>query len=333
MVNQTKKRSRLTESEIKNLRYENIGVKDIPTNALMPNPHNPRFLFDKEPLKELRDSIKKVGILIPLAVYWSTKHRTFIILDGQRRWICAQELGLKTVPANQLAEPNTVQNIVTMFQIHNTREDWELMPTALKLEVLMKELKERGEKKLATLTGLNQVTVSRCKKLLTYERRYQDLMLDFEPSKRMKADFFIELYSVLVDKNVKKMDWFSKNKFVDRMLFKYNNRLGIKAVTDFRKVKQHITNAVKVGMEKEISKRLETFTSDDNRSLDYLQIDYVNVSMAAKKILSDLQKMEDSIENLDTEKFYGEEDLWNTLENLLIVIKEKLREAGRRIKE
>lgn len=107
-----------------------VGVKIVPTNALKPNPHNPRMLFDPKPMKDLRESVEKVGILIPLAVYWSDRDKTFVILDGQRRWMCAQVLGLETVPVNQLAEPDTVQNIVTMFQIHNTREDWELMPTA-----------------------------------------------------------------------------------------------------------------------------------------------------------------------------------------------------------
>src|SRR5436190_20131769 len=104
--------------------------------------------------------------------------------------MCAQDVDLKTIPVNQVAEPTLVQNIVTMFQIHKLREDWELMPTALKLEILMDELRERRDKQLADLTGLDQAVVVRCKKLLSFSRKYQDMMLVPDPSERIKADFF-----------------------------------------------------------------------------------------------------------------------------------------------
>jgi len=105
----------------------------------------------------------------------------------------------------RLPEPTLVQNIVTMFQIHKLRKDWELMPTALKLELLMQELEEKNEKRLAELTGLDEAVVSRCKKLLSYDKRYQDTMLNPDPDKRMKADVFIELYTVRNDRTVNKL--------------------------------------------------------------------------------------------------------------------------------
>ncbi len=66
-----------------------IGVKTIPTGSLVANPHNPRMLFDRIPLQILRESIAKVGILVPLTVYRSAENDSFVILDGQRRWMCA----------------------------------------------------------------------------------------------------------------------------------------------------------------------------------------------------------------------------------------------------
>src|SRR5207245_4036069 len=148
-----------------------------------PNPHNPRMLFERADLHVLRESIDRVGILVPLTVYQEKSTSHYVILDGQRRWICAQDVGLKTIPVNEVAEPTLVQNIVTMFQIHKLRKDWELMPTALKLEVLMSALQERSDKALATLTGLDQAVVARCKKLLSYPKKYQDMMLDPDPDK------------------------------------------------------------------------------------------------------------------------------------------------------
>jgi len=158
------------------------------------------MLFDREPMTVLRESIDKVGILVPPTVYRASGQKTYTILDGQRRWMCAQELKKATVPVNQVAEPSVVQNIVTMFQIHKLREDWELMPTALKVDVLMRELSEKNDRKLAQLTGLAPEMVGRCKKLLSFSKEYQDMMLDPNPKQRVKADFFIELYAVLTDR-------------------------------------------------------------------------------------------------------------------------------------
>lgn len=298
---------------------------------LKPNPHNPRMLFDPKPMKELRESIEKVGILIPLAVYWSDRDKTFVILDGQRRWMCAQVIGLETVPVNQLAEPDTVQNIVTMFQIHNTREDWELMPTALKVEVLMHELQEKTEKRLATLTGLNPAVVSRCKKLLSYDKSYQDLMLNPDPTNRIKADFFIELYTLLVDRNIKAMEWYSKKPFIESMLFKYLYKKGIRAVTDFRLLKQYITNAFQIGKGEIIGRRLYEFVRDHSLTLDYLNLEGAEIAKTLKRTLANVQNFEVSIKEIDVQEMYGSEELWDALEQIVETIRQKLRQAGRRI--
>src|SRR3954466_748981 len=161
-----------------------IGVKQLPINSLKPNPHNPRMLFDRGDMDILKSSIERVGILVPLTVYREAKTGIYRILDGQRRWMCAQEAGLQKIPVNEVSEPSLVQNIVTMFQIHKLRKDWELMPTALKLELLMSELKEKGDKRLAALTGLDEAGVVRCRKLLSYPKRYQDMMLVPAPASR-----------------------------------------------------------------------------------------------------------------------------------------------------
>jgi hypothetical protein len=247
--------------------------------------------------------------------------------------MCAQKLGLKEVPVNQVAEPTLVQNIVTMFQIHQLREDWELMPTALKLEVLMQELNERNDKKLAALCGLNQAVVSRCKKLLSYPKKYQDLMLDPDPDKRVKADFFIELYVVINDRFVNKMTWFSKNKFTQRMLEKYQTgKSGLKSVTDFRVMKQHINNARHAKKDKLITERLQKFCFDDTLTLDYLKIQSADVSAGVRKLLGDIRKIEQAVDEIDVSEYYGEEELWLHLERLLKLIRSKLEAAGRRFK-
>lgn len=308
-----------------------VGVKAIPTDELEPNPHNPRRLFDPAPLDTLKNSIAKVGILVPLTVYWAKSRKTWVILDGQRRWICAKQLRLKTVPANEVAEPSVVENIVTMFQIHKLREDWELMPTALTLALLMGALKERRDGPLAELTGLDRAVVVRCKKLLSFSKKYQDMMLDPDPEKRVKADFFIELYPVLHDRTVDRMEWFRPATFTSKMLRRYNAG-GLKAVTDFRKIKQYINTAVKAGKTKAITNRLEQFTEQPQLPLEHLAIQSVALSAKVREITAATTKLQTLLRNLNAMDFYAENDLWNRLEKVMLLIRVRLGEVERRVK-
>ena len=315
-----------------------VAVKSVPTAELRPNPHNPRALFDKEPMDTLRESIDRVGILVPLTVYFDTKRKCYTILDGQRRWMCAKALDLDEVPVNVVSEPSLIENIVTMFQIHKLREDWELMPTALKLELLMTKLGERNESRLAALTGLDQAVVVRCKKLLDYPKKYQDLMLDPDPKMRIKADFFIELYAVRNDRVVRSFDWFTPDKFTKAMLNRYkegrftDRPVRLQSVTDFRKIKQYISHAKNAMKEKVLGRRLKEFMNNVDLDLNHLEISSATVAAEAKAMNKSAKKLIGEIEKIEVDEFFGEDDLWDSLEVLRTTVTSKLREVGRRIR-
>lgn len=306
-----------------------IGVKTLKTGDLYPNPHNPRMLFDRVDMDPLRESISRNGILVPLTVYREKRSKKYVILDGQRRWICAQAVKLAEVPVNEVEEPGLVENIVTMFQIHKLRRDWELMPTALKLELLMKETKDTSERRLAALTGLDQAVVVRCKKLLSFSKKYQDMMLDVDPNKRVKADFFIELWSVLHDRQIRKYDWFKPGAFTDKMLEKHQGK-ALRAVTDFRVVKQQLNNSVKANRIGTMGRRLKEFMEQPKLTIAHLAIDEIDTTASARKLIKATKELHASIEDLDTQKYYGEKALWESLEELLEIIKTKLRDVDRR---
>ncbi|HEX9945922.1 MAG TPA: ParB N-terminal domain-containing protein [Allosphingosinicella sp.] len=302
----------------------------VPTKSLRPNPHNPRMLFDKEPLKALEDSIRRVGILVPITVYRAAGSDKYTILDGQRRWMCAGNIPLETVPINVVAEPSTAQNIVTMFQIHKLRKDWELMPTALKVEVLLQELGPQSDTQLAVITGLDVAVVTRCKKLLTYSTKYRDMMLMADPRDRIKADFFIELYPILTDRVLVRAK-LPREHVIDRMLFKYQNRKsGMKAITDFRKIKQYVAIARGAGREDEIIDRFSKFVEDDLMQLDELEIDVARVHKHAQTLTRNAVKLRTLVDEIAVDEYIGEESLWLELEKLVEAILKKAGNADRR---
>jgi ParB family chromosome partitioning protein len=303
----------------------------VPTDSLRANPHNPRMLFDKEPMKTLEASIRKVGILVPLTVYQASGSKIYTILDGQRRWMCAQAIGLADVPINSVTEPSLAQNIVTMFQIHKLRKDWELMPTALKLGVLIETLSENRDAALADLTGLDVAVVTRCKKLLTFDGDYQDRMLDPEPIKRLNADLFIEMYPIINDRSVRATTWYDKRQMIDAFIDKYLNRTsGFRSVTDFRKIKSYLTISRAAGREEEILDRLHKLILTDEVGIADLEIEAARVHREAETLAKALVRLRTDISAIDPDTFIAEEELWSELEKLLVALRKKLAEGDRR---
>src|SRR5688572_8416012 len=91
------------------------------------NPNNPRRFFNDERLDLLRTSLQEVDVLVPLIVYAHPQESDrYVLMDGERRWRCALDLGLPTVPVNVIPAPSPLDNLLRMFNIHSVREDWPL---------------------------------------------------------------------------------------------------------------------------------------------------------------------------------------------------------------
>ena len=71
----------------------------ISISDLSRNPYQPRQSFSEEKLEELADSIRKNGIIQPIAVRPSkSENAKYEIVAGERRWLAAQRAGLHEVP-------------------------------------------------------------------------------------------------------------------------------------------------------------------------------------------------------------------------------------------
>lgn len=149
--------------------------------TLQRNPQNPRLIFHQNELDALQESIAAQGILVPLTVY--RDGREYFILDGERRWRCASKLGLDSVPVIIQPKPDTMQNLMIMFAVHNARKDWDPLPTALKLRELEREFTKRNgrrptETELAGISSLPRGVVRRLKKLLALPEELQTELIE-----------------------------------------------------------------------------------------------------------------------------------------------------------
>ncbi|MEV0145259.1 MULTISPECIES: ParB/RepB/Spo0J family partition protein [unclassified Nonomuraea] len=72
--------------------------REIPLKAIVPNPRQPRDIFDEERLEELAASIREVGLLQPIVVR-SVGGGEYELIMGERRWRASRLAGLDPVPA------------------------------------------------------------------------------------------------------------------------------------------------------------------------------------------------------------------------------------------
>ncbi|MGY1988382.1 ParB/RepB/Spo0J family partition protein [Blastococcus sp. SYSU DS0669] len=73
-------------------------LREVSVDDVVPNPKQPRQVFDDEALEELTHSVKEFGLLQPIVVRESEGGRYELIM-GERRLRAARAAGLGTVPA------------------------------------------------------------------------------------------------------------------------------------------------------------------------------------------------------------------------------------------
>ena len=72
-------------------------LEDIPIDAIVENPKQPRMHFDEESLADLSASIQEIGVLQPVLV--RPVGDRYELIAGERRWRAAKRAGLSVIPA------------------------------------------------------------------------------------------------------------------------------------------------------------------------------------------------------------------------------------------
>lgn len=101
---------------------ERVVVKPIPLAQISPNPDQPRKTFSDEALKDLSESIKEKGVLVPIILRTvQNKPYLYEIVAGERRYRAAKMAGLAEIPA--LVKTLTNQNAMEMALIENVQRE------------------------------------------------------------------------------------------------------------------------------------------------------------------------------------------------------------------
>lgn len=116
-------------------KYTAIGaVREIPVEEILPNPAQPRRVFDRLKLLELSESIAQHGILQPLTV--SIQDGKVILIAGERRLRAAKMAGLQSVPCVERQSDERERALLAMIE-NLQREDMNCFETAQGIQQLI----------------------------------------------------------------------------------------------------------------------------------------------------------------------------------------------------
>ena len=145
-----------TEEERKN-------AEEMPLNKISANPNQPRKNFDEQALKELSDSIRKHGVIMPIVVN-DNGDGSYMIIAGERRFRACKLAGKETIPvvirkysAREIKEISLIENL--------QREDMNPIEAATAMKQLMVDYKLTQDE-LAERIGKSRPAVANTLRLL-----------------------------------------------------------------------------------------------------------------------------------------------------------------------
>lgn len=177
------------DTEMKDLRY-------LPVESIERNEKNPRIHFPEDMQQRLTQSIEEKGVPVPVAVFRKPDgDDQYVLIDGERRWLCAGDLGLETVPAVIREKVSDTELLLEMFNIHMVREPWNNMPTAWAIRRVVDETGTTEAADLSRLTGLSTDQIRRLLHALELPGDYQKYI----DEGTIPLNFFWELKTRVVD--------------------------------------------------------------------------------------------------------------------------------------
>ncbi|MEJ5167641.1 MAG: ParB/RepB/Spo0J family partition protein [Arcobacteraceae bacterium] len=157
----------------KNSTKRKDNVLEIDVDKIVPNPNQPRKIFDEEKLSELSESIKNHGLLQPVAVMLNDDD-TYTLIAGERRLRATKLAGFDKIKAviinvdeNKLRELALIENI--------QRDNLNVIELAYAYAQLLNEHKLTHDE-LAIKVSKSRSSITNTIRLLTLSVHVQQLL-------------------------------------------------------------------------------------------------------------------------------------------------------------
>lgn len=203
--------------------------KQLPLSQIQRDPDQPRRDFGTEgDENRLLVSLKRYGIEQPITVTEKEPGR-YLIIDGHRRYICAQKLNFETVPCRIYPNLTPGELESRRFEMQNNRRQWRPMERSDALERIKSAMGFQTNKDLAIYLGMAEVVVANSLQLRKQKLDYIELMEKYDLPESYRIEF------VRLKPKIRKI----KNIEVDEIIIKLFDKVQHKIIRnskEFRKL-------------------------------------------------------------------------------------------------
>ena len=160
----------------KGLENENDYLLNI--SDIKPNLYQPRSFFDDNSIKELANSIKEQGLLMPILVKPDDNYKNnkkYRIIAGERRWRACKNLKMKKIKAIVIKNTTEKSSALAAIIENVQREDLAVLEEAAAYNKLIKNFKMKHDD-IAKSTGKSRSYITNLLRILSLDEKVKKLL-------------------------------------------------------------------------------------------------------------------------------------------------------------
>ena len=262
----------------------NLIVQCIGVDKIVPNPQQPRRVFEQAALQELAESIANHGVIQPVTL--RRVGGLFELIAGERRLRATQMAGLKAIPAIVVDADDEESAVLALIE-NIQRENLSYMEEALGYLKLAQEY-HMTQEEIAKLMGKTQSAVANKLRILRLcgetkrilaeygltERHARALLRLSEEEQQVKTAKLIA---------VKGMNVRETEEYIENLLIKQQEVLPERGLPLSGTVKGEVKNRLARPRIKRFIRDIRLFTNTVNRAALYMKEAGVPVQVAENK--------------------------------------------------
>ena len=262
----------------------NLIVQCIGVDKIVPNPQQPRRVFEQAALQELAESIANHGVIQPVTL--RRVGGLFELIAGERRLRATQMAGLKAIPAIVVDADDEESAVLALIE-NIQRENLSYMEEALGYLKLAQEY-HMTQEEIAKLMGKTQSAVANKLRILRLCGETKRILAEYgltERHARALLRLSEEEQQVQTAKliAVKGMNVRETEEYIENLLMKQQEVLPEKGLPLSGTVKGEVKNRLTRPRIKRFIRDIRLFTNTVNRAALYMKEAGVPVQVAENK--------------------------------------------------
>lgn len=242
----------------------------IPTDEIIPNPNQPRKVFNQNELDALADSIRNNGIIQPLVVR-KNNNDEYELISGERRLRAAVKVGLETVPCVLMSVSDNDSALFAIIE-NIQRDNLNYFEEAESISRLVNDFSMTQEE-ISKRLGKSQSYLSNKLRLLRLSDELRSVILENSLSERharalLRLEGDIDRLKALLEIIEKNMNVSETDKYIDSIVtpVKQKSRPKFRKLKDIKLFINTINHAVDTMRNAGIKA-----VSEENETSDYIE--------------------------------------------------------------